>query len=102
MSKALARRRRLAHRNPLAKHGVGDAISTTALFGLVGGGIGAAIHTPRGAGAVAGAQGGLALLGLGGLVVALVSKPLREQALVTTGVSLGGVLLLGAVGNALA
>ena len=93
---AIVRRRR-ARRNPSSS--VGSAIGTDAVFALVGGGIGAVTHTPRAAGAIAGAQGGLALASVGGLVVALVSKPLREQGLVVAGVGLGGILLLGLVGN---
>lgn len=90
--------RRLARRNP-SRSPVAAAAGTDALFAVVGGAIGAATHTPRAQGAVAGAQGGLALASLGSLVVAAVSKPLREQALVTAGVGLGGILLLGLVAS---
>lgn len=65
----------------------------------MGGGIGAVTHTPRAAGAISGAQGGLALASLGGLVFALVSKPAREQGLMMAGVGLGGILALALIAN---
>lgn len=74
---------------------------TDGVFALLGGSIGALTHTPRSTGALAGAQGGLALATAGSLIVALVSKPLREQGFVTAGVGLLAILGLGLVQNVL-
>jgi hypothetical protein len=88
--------RRRARPNPA--DAVPAAFGTAALFAAGGGAIGALTATPRGLAALGGAQAGLGVAALGGLLVAAVSKDMREAGLVTAGMGLAGLLAVGVVG----
>jgi drug/metabolite transporter (DMT)-like permease len=97
----MTRRRALARRNP-ARSAVGSAAMTAGVFAGVGGALGAATVTPRAEGAIGGAQAGLVFSAIGGLIVAAVSRAEREKGLVVSGLSLGGILVLGLLSGAVA
>jgi hypothetical protein len=100
--KKLARRRRrtglaLAKRNPSTENAVTSALGALTLGGLIGAGAGALTQTPAATGALTGAESGVAVVGVGGLVVAIFSDRSRLTGLVTAGMGLGGLALLGII-----
>jgi hypothetical protein len=103
--KKLARRRRtgLARRNPYeTENAVSSAIGALALGALVGAGAGALTQTPAATGALNGAQVGVAVTGVGGLVVSIFSERSRMAGLATAGIGLGSLALFGLAQNVLA
>lgn len=78
-----------------------DSAVETALTWLgggaaVGGGLGAIFNTQdRAMGALAGAESGVAVVGLGGLLLAVFDKPKRSEGFAAAGIGLGGLVLLG-------
>ncbi len=96
------KRRHLARRNV----GIGNPSSSdvaTALHWLGGGAVvgaalGAITTAPITTGALNGAAGGVAIVGVGGLVVAIFDKSARPAGFATAGIGLGGLALLGLVG----
>ena len=98
MSRALAYRRRTGLGNPsIGSDDVGTAFGYLGLGALVGAGLGALTYVPRTQGALGGATTGVALTGVGGLVVAIVSDKNRGAGIATAGIGLGGLALLGIV-----
>jgi hypothetical protein len=99
--KKLARRRRTglarARRNPSTEDAVTSALGALTLGALVGAGAGALTQTPAATGALTGAESGVAVTGVGGLVVAIFSEKNRLTGLVTAGMGLGGLAILGVV-----
>jgi hypothetical protein len=93
--RSLARRRGvgLARRNPPSP--IGSAIGALTLGGLIGAGLGAVVAPPAATGALTGAQSGIGVTGLGGLIVGIFSERHRMAGLTTAGVGLGGLALLG-------
>lgn len=76
--------------------GVSSALAWLGGAAIIGAGIGAlSLPTDRARGALGGAESGLALVGIGGLVVAIFSPKSREAGLATAGIGLGGLALLG-------
>lgn len=96
MSK-LARRRRTGLGNPnIGSSDVSTALGYLAIGGLAGAGLGAVLGGPTVAqGALNGATTGVAVTGVGGLVVAIVSDKNRGAGLAAAGIGLGGLVLLG-------
>ena len=100
MSRSLARRRQTGLSNPnIGSNDVGTAVGYLGLGALVGAGLGAVAYVPRTQGALGGATTGVAVTGLGGLIVAIVSDKNRGAGLATAGIGLGGLVLLGLVGG---
>jgi hypothetical protein len=98
VSRALARRRRAGLGNPIGSSDVSDALGYLAIGGLVGAGLGALVGGPTvGTGALNGAASGVAITGVGGLVVAIFSEKNRSPGLATAGIGLGGLVLFGIV-----
>jgi hypothetical protein len=112
----LARRphRKVVRRNPIGD--TGRAIGYLTTGGLIGAGAGAvmnAIGSPcgdknpallcgAGWGAVQGASWGLGIVSLGALVVAAANDRKRELGLVTAGLGLGGLIILGVASSMIA
>ena len=100
MSRPLARRRTgLGNPTAIGSDDVGSAIGYLGLGALVGAGLGALAFVPRAQGALGGAASGVAVTGVGGLVVAIVSDKNRGAGLATAGIGLGGLVLVGLVGG---
>jgi hypothetical protein len=98
VSRALARRRHRGLGNPIGSSDVSDALGYLAIGGLVGAGLGALVGGPTLAtGALNGAASGVAITGVGGLVVAIFSEKNRSPGLATAGIGLGGLVLFGVV-----
>jgi hypothetical protein len=98
MSRSLARRRTgLGNPTTIGSDDVGSAVGYLGLGALVGAGLGALTYTPRTQGALGGATTGVALTGVGGLVVAIASDKNRGAGLATAGIGLGGLVLVGIV-----
>jgi hypothetical protein len=91
----LARRRHRGLGNPAASSDVGTAFTWLGGGAIVGAGLGALTQTPRPAGALNGAAAGVALVGVGGLVVAIIDPSSRSSGFATAGIGLGGLALLG-------
>jgi hypothetical protein len=96
------RRTGLARRNPYeTENAVSSAIGALALGGLVGAGAGALTQSPAAQGALNGAQVGVAVTGVGGLVVSIFSERSRMAGLATAGIGLGSLALFGLAANVL-
>lgn len=95
--RSLARRRGVglarSRRNPSSP--IGAAIGALTLGGLIGAGLGAVVAPPAATGALTGAQSGVGVTGLGGLLVGIFSERNRMAGLTTAGIGLGGLALLG-------
>ena len=78
------------------------AIGALTLGALVGAGAGAITQAPAATGALNGAEVGVAVTGVGGLVVAIFSAKSRMSGLATAGIGLGSLALLGLATNLLA
>jgi hypothetical protein len=74
---------------------VPSAIGALTLGALVGAGAGAITQSPAAQGALAGTQVGVAVTGVGGLLVAIFSEKSRMAGLATAGIGLGGLALFG-------
>lgn len=102
----LARRRRrvgLARSNPYeTENAVSSAIGALALGALVGAGAGALTQSPAATGALNGAQVGVAVTGVGGLIVSIFSERSRMAGLATAGIGLGTLALFGLATNIIA
>lgn len=100
MSRSLVRRRRTGLSNPnIGSNDVGTAVGYLGLGALIGAGLGALTYTPRTQGALGGAATGVAVTGVGGLVVGIVSDKNRGAGIAAAGIGLGGLALLGLVGS---
>jgi hypothetical protein len=95
----LAKRNRKGLGNPIGSDDVGSALGYLALGGLIGAGLGAITIPDRAYGALNGAATGVAVTGVGGLVVAIFSDKNRGAGLATAGIGLGGLALVGLVGG---
>jgi hypothetical protein len=79
--------------------GVPTALTWLGGGAVVGAGLGALTQPNRPVGALNGAASGVALVGVGGLVVAIFDKSARPAGFATAGIGLGGLALLGLVMN---
>ena len=93
----LTRRRRTGLGNPVDSSGVPTALTWLGGGAVVGAGLGALTAPNKPVGALSGAMSGVALVGVGGLIVAVVSKPNRPAGFATAGIGLGGLAILGLV-----
>jgi hypothetical protein len=75
--------------------GVSTALTWLGGGAVVGAGLGALTAANKPTGALSGAMSGVALVGVGGLVVAVISKANRPAGFATAGIGLGGLALLG-------
>lgn len=96
----LARRSHRGLGNPIAYSGdVPTALTWLGGGAVVGAGLGALTAANKPTGALQGAMSGVALVGVGGLVVAVFSKANRPAGFATAGIGLGGLALLGLATN---
>lgn len=88
------RENRRRHRNPQASS-MAEAGAWLTGGALVGAGIGALSQTPATTGALTGATSGVALVGVGGILVAIFSKKHRDAGITAAGLGLGGLVIAG-------
>lgn len=90
------RRRRRGRRNP-GDTAVGSALAWLGGGAIVGAGFGVLTSSSKPTGALVGAEGALAVVGVAGLVVGAFSKKHRQAGFYTAGIGLGSLALLGLV-----
>ena len=95
----LARRRHRGLGNPVNSSDLSTTFKWLGGGALVGAGLGALTYRPVTSGALGGAYAGVAIVGVGGIVVAVVSAQNRSEGIATAGIGLGGLALLGLVQN---